>query len=279
MEPSIVSSRLIGSLLAALLVFSVGHIPAALAQSSECNSDFERLNGARLKQMSSLTALSKRKASLETAKSACSAFGRLVSADEALNSWVGENGDWCGIPENVKGQISSALTNSRKQRAQTCGSIQKAVAAQANAKRQGEACSGRFNSLSKARTNTIGSLNALSARQKKDPKPDGVFKACALLNTLVSRENELSGWMGKNAKSCNIPGKLITQIRGSLANSRKSRTETCALADRVKKGIATQAQAAAGAQQGQRPTEQLTLTPGRVPVLPGGGVKLPSGAL
>jgi hypothetical protein len=271
-----VSSRIFGFAFAVLVALSLGATSHASAQSTECEGDFKRLNGARVNQMNALQALGKRKSSLQTAQSACSAFGRLVSADEALNNWVGENGDWCGIPENVRGQIANALTNSRKQRGQTCGSVSKAVAAQANAKKQADACGGRFGALSKARSNSIAALNRLSAAQKKDPKPDGVIKACGLLNTLVNRESELAGWMGKNVKNCNIPGKLLKQIRTSSATTRKSRTETCALAERVKRGETISAQARAA---GQRPTEQLTLTPGRVPVLPDGGVKLPSGAL
>ncbi len=246
----------------------------ASAQSADCSARFKELMDKRVATIGGIQAIAernKKKPSIENAKSACSRFGELVAADEAMVSWIESDGAWCGISEQVAGQAKTALENSRKERTSTCKVASSGGAQQAAV----NSCNSEFQSLTKRRASTLASLNKLSAAQKKEATPQRVVQACGLLNTLVSREAALNDWVKKNSKRCNIPAKIRNQLASATSGTRKSRTETCGIAEKIKAGGAQAAQAARTAPRGFDPTVG---GPG-VPTTPGGGVKLPSGAL
>ena len=245
------------------LIFGV----AAPAFAQDCRKDFDDLIATRTSVIGSLNTLgaaNKKSPSVENAKKACSLLGDLVSADEKVNGWVGENGAWCAIPEDVQGQMAAALKNSTAERTTTCNIVKKLGTGPVQ-QPGGGACQTKFNDLAKSRLNVIGQLNGIGKQQKKNPTPDRVIKACSLLNTLVAREDALLGWISKNQKSCGIPAKLKSQIAQAGGASRKSRGETCAIAAKIKSGEGL-------APPGSQPS-------GPASQLPGGGVRLPSGAL
>jgi hypothetical protein len=252
---------------------------AAFAQSEECQTKFKDLVSARTSAIGRIQAIgeaNKKKPSIENAKKACSTFGDLVSADEAVVSWMESEGSWCGVSDEIQDQAKTALSNSRKERTQTCKVASSAGAAQA----AGAACNTEFTKLANSRTATLGQLNKLSAAQKKNATPQRVIQACSLLNTLVSREAALTGWISKNAKRCNIPSKIRSQIQAAAASSRKSRGNACSVAQKIKSGQSAARDAqAANSRPGVPRNFDPTVGGGGVPTLPGGGVKLPSGAL
>jgi hypothetical protein len=263
--------RFPAALLAALAVLILVGAPAR-AQSPDCKARFDELMNARLssiKQIQEIGERNKKKPSIENAKSACGQFGKLVGADESLVSWLESDGAWCGIPDGVQEQAKSALANSRKDRTQTCK-----VATSGPARVADNSCNTEFERLSRARTATLSQLTKLSAAQKKNATPQRVVQACSLLNTLTSREAALNGWVKKNTKRCGIPAKVRTQIANATGATRKSRNEACSVAQQIKSGAA-QAQAAARQPRNFDPTAG---GPG-VPSTPGGGVRLPNGAL
>jgi hypothetical protein len=262
--------------LAAAFAICLGLAPEAQAQSADCKAKFDELMNVRIstiKQIQGIAERNKKKPSIENAKSACSTFGTLISADENLVSFMESEGSWCGISEDVQGQAKAALANSKKERTATCNVV-------ASAERQrGQAvaansCNTDFERLTKARAGTLAQLTRLSAAQKKNATPQRVIQACSLLNTLVSREASLNSWVKNNTKRCGIPGKIRTQLANASSASRKSRSEACSVAKQIKEGGA-RAQAAAQRPQNFDPTSG---GPG-VPSTPGGGVRLPSGAL
>jgi hypothetical protein len=258
----------------ALLAFS-GPSPVH-AQTPECQSAFNDLMGARgasIKRIQDIGSKQQKSPSVENARAACSEFNKLVSADQKVVSWIESEGSWCGIGDNMLEQAKTALGNSQKQKGETCGVVSKISAQQKAA----ESCNGDFVRLSKARNGTLGQLNKLSAAQKKNATPQRVVQACSLLGTLVSRDAALGDWVKKNAKRCNIPGKLTKQLAASASGTRKSRTEACNVAQKIKSG---QAQAANQARtRPQAPTNFDPTVGGPGVPSAGGGVKLPGGAL
>jgi hypothetical protein len=261
--------------LLSVVLFGVALAPlSGMAQSPDCSARFKQLMDVRMTSIKTIQGIgdrNKKKPSLENAKAACGEFGSLVSADENVVSWIESDGSWCGISEEVQGQAKQALENSRKEKAATC----KVAVSGGDRQQAGGACNAEFSRLNKARAGTIAQLTKLSAAQKKNATPQRVIQACGLLNTLVSRESNLTGWIKTNTKRCGIPAKIGSQLAGAAANSRKSRSETCSIAQKIKAGGGA-AQASNG--NASRRFDPTNGGPG-VPSSPGGGVRLPNGAL
>jgi len=72
------------------------------------------------------------------AQRACRALGNTVSSFERLRTWVTNNQEFCGLPEQIGKDISTGLTNAQRNRTQACG----AIAQMERARRQAEAGGG-----------------------------------------------------------------------------------------------------------------------------------------
>jgi hypothetical protein len=264
-------------LLVAAAMLSLSAPSTVSAQTPECQATFNDLMGSRgesIKRIQGIGEKQKKSPSVSNARAACSEFSKLVSADQKVVSWIESEGSWCGIGEAMLSQAKTALDNSQKQKGETCGAVSKISAQQKAA----ESCNGDFVRLSNARNGTLGQLNKLSAAQKKNATPQRVIQACSLLGTLVSREAALGDWVKKNAKRCNIPGKLTKQLAASSSSTRKSRTQACGVAQKIKSGQAQAAKQAAARPRAPTNFDPTVGGPG-VPSSAGGGVKLPGGAL
>jgi hypothetical protein len=233
----------------------------AMAQTADCTVDFNKLSAERVSVVEELTKLSdanRKNPSAANAQKACTLLGRLAEAEERIVGWVGENGDWCAVPEAVRNQTTTALEETRKSRTETCNVAKQAGAAQQAA----GACQTGFESRANKRSSLVSQLTRLSAQQKKNPTAARLRRACNLLGELVATEDGLAKWIRANTKKCNIPADIGKQLRTSLASTRKSRTEACAAAEQSR----AQPQVSGGGGGG-------------APSAPGGGIRLPQGAL
>jgi hypothetical protein len=89
----------------------------AAAQATSCQTDFQKYMGPRLALIERINGFQKRK---PTPGQACSTLGQLVAVDGRLSKWMGENKDWCQIPESVVEQLQTGAGQAARARNQAC---------------------------------------------------------------------------------------------------------------------------------------------------------------
>jgi hypothetical protein len=126
------------------------------------------------------------------------------------------------------------------------------AAAPAGAQQMPSSCQAELDSLGEARLKVINRINGFS---KKRPTAQ---QACGAFGELVASEAKMLKWMQDNQDWCRLPEALIANFKEGSQQAVKARGQACTAAKR---------QASGGG--GAAP---------RGPV-PGGGVRLPQGAL
>ena len=122
----------------------------------------------------------------------------------------------------------------------------------AHAQAMAASCQVEFQKHSEAREAAVQRINTF---QKKRPT---AAQACAAFGSLTSAETRLKKWMSDNQQWCQINDQLIEQIGQSIAQTGKVRSQVCTAAKREAEG---------------------GVGPARGQPAPGGGVRLPQGAL
>lgn len=111
----------------------------ARAQQSSCQADFQKLMSPRLALIQRLNNFQKKR---PTPQVACSTLSQLVAADSRLDKWVGENKDWCQIPEEMVEQLKAGAGQAQRARGQACGVAKQQAALIARARAQQRAAQG-----------------------------------------------------------------------------------------------------------------------------------------
>lgn len=108
-------------LLAAIFAASLGAgllaAGEAAAQSSSCQADFQKIMEPRQKLIERINGFRNKR---PTAGQACSTLGQLVTADGKLMAWLGENKEWCQIPDALIEQLKEATGQASRSRGQAC---------------------------------------------------------------------------------------------------------------------------------------------------------------
>jgi hypothetical protein len=107
----------------------------AFAQSSSCQ-DFRKQMEERRVIVEKLHALDKRKGGMD-AKSACPAFGNLVTNGTTAVKWLETNKDWCQIPDQVIENIKKDHARAVDLRGQACKAAAQQAAMEKKAKEGG----------------------------------------------------------------------------------------------------------------------------------------------
>jgi hypothetical protein len=111
----------------------------ALAQASSCQTDFQKLMQPRMGLIERINGFQKRR---PTPQVACSTLTQLTAADDKLSKWVGENKDWCQIPDEITDQLKAAAGQAARARGQACGAARQQAALIARARAQQRAAQG-----------------------------------------------------------------------------------------------------------------------------------------
>jgi hypothetical protein len=124
---------LVASAVVAISVMTLG-APAALAQEggqSSCQTDFQKYMGPRMNLIQRINGFQRRR---PTPQQACSTLGSLVAADARLIKWLGENKDWCQIPDSVVEQVQASSGQAIRARGQACNAVKQQAAMIARAR-------------------------------------------------------------------------------------------------------------------------------------------------
>jgi hypothetical protein len=129
-----------GLLTTATLGFGLIASQDALAQGSNCQTDFQKMMSPRQALIGRINGFRNKR---PTADQACSTLSQLVAADSRVIKWMTENKDWCQIPDELVGQLKASSGQAATSRNQACGAarnqkaqIARARAAQARAAQQ-----------------------------------------------------------------------------------------------------------------------------------------------
>jgi hypothetical protein len=114
---------------ASLLAMGAGD---ARAQSS-CTDDFQKLMQPRQNLIQRINGFQQRR---PTPGQACSTLSQLVAADAKLSKWIGENKDWCSIPDSVVEQLQAGTAQAQRARGQACGAAKQQATNIARARAQ-----------------------------------------------------------------------------------------------------------------------------------------------
>jgi hypothetical protein len=90
----------------------------AMAQGASCQADFQKYMEPRMALIARINGFQKKK---PTAGQACSTLGQLVATDGRLSKWMGENKEWCQIPDSVVEQLQTGAAQAARARSQACG--------------------------------------------------------------------------------------------------------------------------------------------------------------
>lgn len=117
---------------------------AAPAGGSSCDKDFSKLANARVAQIAALNRLSKGGKGKMDPIAACSKLQGLAGIEARMVAYVEKNQDWCGIPDNVVGNIKKGRQNTVAFAGKACGAAAnfRKMLAQRNVQRRSAASSG-----------------------------------------------------------------------------------------------------------------------------------------
>jgi hypothetical protein len=105
----------------------------ARAQQSSCQTDFQKLMEPRQNLIKRINGFQQRR---PTPQAACSTLSQLVAADAKLSKWVGENKDWCQLPDEMVEQLQASTGQAQRARGQACGAARQQASAIARARAQ-----------------------------------------------------------------------------------------------------------------------------------------------
>ncbi len=89
---------------------------ASFALPDSCN-EFQKLSESRGRIIAQINGFKSKKPS---ADQACSVLSHLIQADAKILSWMGENKDWCQIPDDVVTGLKQASGQSANFRNKAC---------------------------------------------------------------------------------------------------------------------------------------------------------------
>ena len=135
MRPTASRSR--SALLAAmaLAAFAAVGLGEAAAQTS-CQTDFEKLAGARNARIAAVNALQKKGKGKLDPIAACPRLNALVASEQAMIGYMVKNQKWCSIPDEVIAQARAGSAKTRGIAGQACGIAGKVRQMQAQALKQ-----------------------------------------------------------------------------------------------------------------------------------------------
>jgi hypothetical protein len=121
---------------AALLAVGASLLTAPAAQAQEgggssCQTDFQKYMGPRMGLIQRINGFQRRR---PTPQQACSTLNSLVAADARLIKWMGENKDWCQIPDSVVEQVQASSGQAVRARGQACNAVKQQAAMIARAR-------------------------------------------------------------------------------------------------------------------------------------------------
>lgn len=111
----------------------------AAAQASTCQTDFQKVMEPRMKLIERINGYRTKR---PTPGQACSTLGELVAADGKLLGWLGENKEWCQIPDQLIEQLQEASGQASRSRGQACTAAKNQASAVARARAQQRAAQG-----------------------------------------------------------------------------------------------------------------------------------------
>jgi len=111
----------------------------AAAQSSSCQTDFQKIMEPRQALIERINGFRNKRPS---PGQACSTLGQLVSADGKLLGWLNENKEWCQIPEQLIEQLQTASSQASRSRANACQAAKNQASQIARARAQQRAAEG-----------------------------------------------------------------------------------------------------------------------------------------
>jgi hypothetical protein len=109
-----------GLLLAAALL-GLDAAPAARAQESSCQADFQRLTQKRMAQIGALNKLGKSGKGKMDPVAACPITRNLAAVEGEMLGYMTKNKEWCAIPDSVIENFKQARAKSQNFASQACG--------------------------------------------------------------------------------------------------------------------------------------------------------------